>query len=131
MNQSSTTPLEDSLASSQDTAFLGYPASQDLISTADSDNDQDLSFNKAKFTSGPRTSSERPQLDTGATLLVGLDLGTSRTCIQLASAKNDASTLNTEIPTVVGYARSGILPGILPENRTVFFGMKPWPINST
>ncbi|EDY83407.1 hypothetical protein VDG1235_3034 [Verrucomicrobiia bacterium DG1235] len=55
-------------------------------------------------------------------LLVGLDLGTNTTCIQVAkptTGKVDASEL---IPSIVGYTTEGILPGIIPGDATTLYG---------
>jgi rod shape-determining protein MreB and related proteins len=54
--------------------------------------------------------------------LVGLDLGTNSSCL-IAEAKGSDKVLLSEIvPTVVGYAKDGLLPGILPDDRTTLFG---------
>lgn len=55
-------------------------------------------------------------------LLVGLDLGTNTTCIQVAkpnSGKIEASEL---VPSIVGYTTEGILPGIIPGDASTLFG---------
>lgn len=122
MNQSSTTPFEDSLAASEESSFLGYPASQELISTADADQEAELSPKRSEFKSTASTPSKRRQSRSAGSLFIGLDLGTSRTCVQVGSKENNSPTYVEEIPTVVGYPREGILPGVLPENRTLFFG---------
>jgi rod shape-determining protein MreB len=51
-------------------------------------------------------------------LRIGFDLGTNTSVVQADGVK-----LKTDlVHTVVGYARPGVLPGVLPDNRTVFFG---------
>ncbi len=56
------------------------------------------------------------------TLLVGLDWGTNRTCLIAAPAGSGQTSSSELIPTVVGYAREGILEGVLPEDAPVHFG---------
>ncbi|MCH6257509.1 rod shape-determining protein [Puniceicoccaceae bacterium K14] len=68
---------------------------------------------KAKTKAGPAKSSP---------LIVGLDLGTNTTCIQVADQQS-GKILNTEIiPSIVGYTTEGILPGIIPGDSKVLFG---------
>ena len=56
------------------------------------------------------------------TLLVGLDLGTNTSAL-LASPPNSSDVSIREIiPSVVGYAKEGILDGVLPGNASVLFG---------
>lgn len=55
-------------------------------------------------------------------LLVGLDLGTNTTCIEFADSKNPQTELSELVPSLVGYARSGILPDVIPGNETTLFG---------
>jgi rod shape-determining protein MreB and related proteins len=56
------------------------------------------------------------------TLLIGLDWGTNRTCLMAAPAEGPPKPFSKLIPTVVGYAREGILDGILPDDSPVHFG---------
>jgi rod shape-determining protein MreB len=122
MSQSSTTSFEDSLAASQESSFLGYPVPQELISTADTDQEAELSPKRSEFKSTVSTPSKHGKSRPAGSLFIGLDLGTSRTCVQVVSKESDSPDYVEEIPTVVGYPREGILPGVLPENRTAFFG---------
>lgn len=55
-------------------------------------------------------------------LLVGLDLGTNTTCLEFANVENSETELSELIPSLVGYARSGILPGVIPGKETTLFG---------
>ena len=55
-------------------------------------------------------------------LLVGLDLGTNTTCIEFADSENPKTELSELIPSLVGYARNGILPDVIPGNETTLFG---------
>ena len=56
------------------------------------------------------------------TLLVGLDLGTNTTCIEYSNSTSSETELSELIPSLVGYARSGILPDVIPGNETTLFG---------
>ena len=58
----------------------------------------------------------------GATLLVGLDLGTNTSCLMSAVRGSERSPTRELIPTVVGYAKEDVLNGILPGDATVLFG---------
>jgi rod shape-determining protein MreB and related proteins len=55
-------------------------------------------------------------------LLVGLDWGASKTCIKAAVADSDELIVDECIPTVLGYAKDGIIDGVLPDNATTLFG---------
>ncbi len=127
MPQKTVNQTTDNLYSeSQDNAFLGYPSSPGLISTADPDFEEP-SEPVAKISTpekpaakpSPKTKPKRSNLET---LLVGLDLGTNTTCVQIAELGAETVEASALIPTVVGYARPGILPDVLPGNQTTFFG---------
>jgi len=111
---------------SQDSAFFGYPSSPSLISTADPDTDEILEPAAEKASppvkspaKAPKSARNRSQTET---LLVGLDLGTNTSCVQIAEKGAESVEASALIPTVVGYARPGILPDVLPGNHTTFFG---------
>ncbi|HUS36769.1 MAG TPA: rod shape-determining protein [Verrucomicrobiae bacterium] len=55
-------------------------------------------------------------------LLVGVDWGASKTCIKAAFAGSDGLAIDECIPTVLGYAKDGIIDGVLPDNATTLFG---------
>lgn len=55
-------------------------------------------------------------------LLVGLDLGTNTTCIQVAQASNGKVETCELVPSIVGYTTEGILPGIIPGDATALYG---------
>lgn len=57
-----------------------------------------------------------------STLLVGLDWGTNRTCVISTPTDGKKKSFSKLIPTVVGYAKEGILDGILPDDSPVHFG---------
>lgn len=53
---------------------------------------------------------------------VGLDFGTNKSCLK-ASLNGDKAMLTDEIiPTVVGYAKEGLVDGLLPDNAAMLFG---------
>lgn len=54
--------------------------------------------------------------------LVGLDLGTNSSCLMAAPQGSEKLIVSEIVPSVVGYAKEGLLPGILPDDRTVLFG---------
>lgn len=55
-------------------------------------------------------------------ILVGFDLGTNASCILAGPAENRDTTVSKVIPTVVGYAREGLLDGIIANNATTLIG---------
>ncbi len=109
----------------QEAPFMGYPSSQGLISTADPDFEEPAPAPLPKTPSAAKSprkkarATRRPALQT---LLVGLDLGTNTTCVQIAEPGATTVEATETIPTVVGYARPGILPGVLPDNQSTLFG---------
>lgn len=57
-----------------------------------------------------------------ALLLVGLDLGTNKSCIQVANPNTGKIEASEHMPSIVGYTTEGILPGIIPGDATALFG---------
>lgn len=55
-------------------------------------------------------------------LLVGLDLGTSVSCLKAAHPGAPELVTDAIIPTAVGYAREGIVENLLPGNARVLYG---------
>jgi len=55
-------------------------------------------------------------------LLVGFDLGTNASCILAGSAETKDVAVSKIIPTVVGYAREGLVDGIIANNATTLIG---------
>lgn len=55
-------------------------------------------------------------------LHVGLDWGASKTCLRASFAGSDELVIEECIPTVLGYAKDGMVDGILPNNATTLFG---------
>jgi rod shape-determining protein MreB and related proteins len=57
-----------------------------------------------------------------ATLFVGFDWGTNKSCLQASFAGSNELCLKQIIPTVVGYANEDIVENLLPDNRKMLFG---------
>jgi len=55
-------------------------------------------------------------------LLLGFDLGTNASCVLAGSADTRDITVSKVIPSVVGYAREGLVDGIIAGNATVLIG---------
>lgn len=55
-------------------------------------------------------------------LLVGFDLGTNASCVLAGSPDTRDITISRVIPSVVGYAREGLVDGIIAGNARVLFG---------
>ncbi|MBN2069411.1 MAG: rod shape-determining protein [Opitutales bacterium] len=56
------------------------------------------------------------------TILVGFDWGTNSSCIMASTTGSNDLLTNEIIPSIVGYAKEGLLEGILPSDKTVLFG---------
>jgi rod shape-determining protein MreB and related proteins len=57
-----------------------------------------------------------------ATLLIGLDLGTNKSCVLAGSPGSSDITVSKVVPSVVGYVRDGIVDGIITGNAQILFG---------
>lgn len=55
-------------------------------------------------------------------ILVGFDLGTNASCVLAGSAEAKDVAVSKIIPTMVGYAREGLVEGIIANNATVLIG---------
>jgi rod shape-determining protein MreB len=55
-------------------------------------------------------------------ILVGFDLGTNASCILAGPADGKDTTVSKVIPTVIGYAREGLVDGIIANNATTLIG---------
>jgi rod shape-determining protein MreB len=55
-------------------------------------------------------------------ILVGFDLGTNASCILAGPADGKDTTVSKVIPTIVGYAREGLVDGIIANNATTLIG---------
>ena len=67
------------------------------------------------------TSPPRPAAK-AATLLIGLDLGTNKSCVLAGSPGSSDITVSKVVPSVVGYVRDGIVDGIITGNAQILFG---------
>lgn len=57
-------------------------------------------------------------------VLVGLDLGTNKTCVKAAYAGSGDLLVSEVVPTLVGYTKEGIVDNLLPGNARVLFGQE-------
>ncbi len=57
-----------------------------------------------------------------AVLHLGFDWGTNKSCLKGAYTGKSGFALEQVIPTVVGYAKDGVVDGLLPDNASVLFG---------
>lgn len=55
-------------------------------------------------------------------LLVGFDLGTNASCLLAGPAEGKDITVSKIIPSIVGYAREGLVDGIIANNATTLIG---------
>jgi rod shape-determining protein MreB len=55
-------------------------------------------------------------------ILVGFDLGTNASCLLAGPAEGKDTTISKIVPTVVGYAREGLVDGIIANNATTLIG---------
>ncbi len=55
-------------------------------------------------------------------ILVGFDLGTNASCILAGPAEGKDATVSKIIPTIIGYAREGLVDGIIANNATTLIG---------
>ena len=57
-----------------------------------------------------------------AVWLIGLDWGTNTSCLVGSRCGSTERSLHRHVPTVVGYAKKGIVPDLLPGNARILFG---------
>ncbi len=57
-----------------------------------------------------------------AVLLLGFDWGTNKSCLKAAYGGQRELASDYVIPTIVGYAKDGVVEGLLPDNASVLFG---------
>lgn len=55
-------------------------------------------------------------------ILAGFDLGTNASCVVAGPAENRDITVSKVVPSVVGYAREGLVDGIIAGNATLLVG---------
>ncbi len=70
----------------------------------------------AESVASPRRPGDRKRI------LVGFDLGTNASCVLASAAESKDLTVSKIIPTVVGYAREGLVDGIIANNATTLIG---------
>ncbi|HVW22260.1 MAG TPA: rod shape-determining protein [Opitutaceae bacterium] len=56
------------------------------------------------------------------TLLIGLDLGTNKSCVLAGAPGSTDITVSKVIPSVVGYVKDGIVDGIIAGNARILYG---------
>jgi rod shape-determining protein MreB and related proteins len=64
----------------------------------------------------------RPATAKATTLLIGLDLGTNKSCVLAGSPGSSDITVSKVVPSVVGYVKDGIVDGIITGNARILFG---------
>ncbi len=74
------------------------------------------------FIERPGESAAAPRRADRKRILVGFDLGTNASCILAGPAESKEITVSKVIPSVVGYARDGLLEGIIANNATMLIG---------
>lgn len=67
----------------------------------------------------PAATAPRPA---GKTVLVGLDLGTNKSCVLAGPAGGNDITVSKVVPSCVGYVKEGIVDGIIAGNAAILYG---------
>lgn len=75
---------------------------------------------KGRFDTGELT----PQATEKAILYLGFDWGTNKSCLKASYAGKSEFAIEEIVPTILGYAKEGIVDGLLPDNATVLYGQK-------
>jgi rod shape-determining protein MreB and related proteins len=57
-------------------------------------------------------------------LLIGLDLGTNKSCVLAGSPGSTDITVSKVVPSVVGYVKDGIVDGIITGNARILYGQE-------
>jgi rod shape-determining protein MreB and related proteins len=65
----------------------------------------------------PRPVSSKPTM-----LLIGLDLGTNKSCVLAGPTNSSDITVSKIVPSVVGYVKDGIVDGIIAGNARILYG---------
>ncbi len=73
---------------------------------------------KSRFDTGQTAASATSR----AVLHLGFDWGTNKSCLKAAYGGKSGFALEQVIPTVVGYAKDGVVDGLLPDDASVLFG---------
>ena len=87
----------------------------------------EMELDPSRIASSPRKSSSGTAApaaakSTSKVLHLGFDWGTNKSCLKASFAGSQDLLLEEIIPTVVGYAKEGIIDALLPDNATVLFG---------
>src|SRR5271170_2476666 len=90
------------------------------MSTATLEKQPALASNPIPVTSVPNVA--RPATTKTTTLLVGLDLGTNKSCVLAGAAGSSDITVSKVVPSVVGYVKDGIVDGIITGNARILYG---------
>jgi rod shape-determining protein MreB len=70
----------------------------------------------------PQSAAPRPASAKATSLLLGLDLGTNKSCILAGPPGSTDITVSKVVPSVVGYVKDGIVDGIITGNVRILFG---------
>ncbi|MCP5522607.1 MAG: rod shape-determining protein [Verrucomicrobiales bacterium] len=76
----------------------------------------------APAASGDTATAPAPRAPKADAALVGLDLGTNKTCIKAAYIGSGELLASAVVPTLVGYTKEGIVENLLPGNAKVLYG---------
>lgn len=71
-----------------------------------------------------QTPAARPAPAKSNVLLIGLDLGTNKSCILAGPANSTDITVSKVVPSVVGYVKDGIVDGIITGNARILYGQE-------
>jgi rod shape-determining protein MreB len=74
------------------------------------------------FTAAPGPAPARPPAGKGAVLLIGLDLGTNKSCVLSGAPGSTDIVVSRVVPSVVGYVKDGIVDGIITGNARILYG---------
>ena len=83
-----------------------------------------IKANEEAETKPASKSGEDAKRDAKQILQLGFDWGTNTSCIQGSFRGSSELAVHHLVPTVVGYAKEGILPDLLPGNAIVLFGQE-------
>lgn len=70
----------------------------------------------------PASETPNARMTEKSILYLGFDWGTNKSCLKASYAGSNDLLLEEIIPTVVGYAKEGIIEGLLPGDATTLFG---------
>jgi len=70
----------------------------------------------------PAAGAPRPPAAKASSLIIGLDLGTNKSCILAGAPGSTDITVSKVVPTVAGYVKDGIVDGIIAGNVRILFG---------